>query len=169
MLNNYNIRIARKAGAFDRKRVWLPIISPGCFILLYLITIIAILVFLMFMPEKAYSVQMNGTVQTAWNDSQIVNAIYLAEGGKNAKYPYGIKSISCKSQETCRKICQNTVSNNRKRYSRLQGRGNQTYIEFLGSRYCPVKGVSLSNAERLLNKNWVKNVNWFLLHPKAKA
>lgn len=33
------------------------------------------------------------------------------------------------------------------------------YIEFLGSRYCP---VGADNDPQGLNKNWVKNVKYFL-------
>lgn len=121
-------------------------------------------------PPQATVAHKKAIVGTVLNhqytDKEIVNAIYQAEGGSSAQYPYGIRSILCESQEACRKICENTVRNNRKRYTKLGRLRNKTYIEFLGSRYCPVKGSSLSNSERLLNKNWVKNVTWYLNHPK---
>lgn len=109
------------------------------------------------------NVQANNTITVkGWSDEQIVNAIYKAEGGKKTKYPYGIKSIKCESQEACRQICLNTVRNNRKRYAKDANYGKITFIEFLGSRFAPVKGSSLSAAERKLNPNWVKNVLFFL-------
>jgi len=88
----------------------------------------------------------------------IVNAIYKAEGGKKTKYPYGIVSIDTKGdEEYARKICYNTVRNNKVRFK------NQTkykdYIEFLGSRYCP---IGASNDPNNLNKNWVTNVKYFI-------
>src|SRR3990167_7108119 len=54
-------------------------------------------------------------------DEQIVNAIYKAEGGKKTRFPYGIKSVKCEGEKECRKICLNTVKNNRVRYERQVG------------------------------------------------
>ena len=88
----------------------------------------------------------------------IVNAIYKAEGGKNTKYPYGIVSIDTKGdEEYARKICYNTVRNNKKRF--LKQSKYKDYIEFLGSRYCP---VGAKNDPTGLNKNWIKNVKYFI-------
>ena len=87
-------------------------------------------------------------------DEVIVNAIYKAEGGEKAKYPYGIVSIKT---DNPRKVCLNTVRNNKKRFM-AQTKYND-YIEFLGSRYCP---IGASNDPKGLNKNWVKNVKYFI-------
>ncbi len=88
----------------------------------------------------------------AYTDNQICEAIGKAEN--SVKYPYGIKSIDTHGdKDYARKICLNTIGNNRKRFA------NQTkykdYIEFLGSRYCPPKAHKL-------NRNWVKNVKFYL-------
>ena len=100
-----------------------------------------------------------------FTNTQIVNAIYKAEGGAKAQYPYGIRSIKCETKSDCRRICLNTVKNNRKRYEQYgRDRGYKTYLEFLASRYCPTKGI-LSRAEKNLNKNWLKNVKFFLKNP----
>lgn len=99
--------------------------------------------------------------ERSWTNEQIVNAIYKAEGGSKTKYPYGIKSVKCKSKEDCRQVCLNTVRNNRKRYAANEAKGKITFIEFLGSRFCPTTG-KLSSAEMGLNKNWITNVNYFL-------
>lgn len=93
--------------------------------------------------------------------NKIVNAINRAENSKS--HPYGIVSIKIKGnnqseRETCaRKICLNTVRNNWIRFN------NQTkekdFIVFLGNRYCP---VGAENDLKGLNKNWIKNVKYFL-------
>lgn len=92
----------------------------------------------------------------AYTDEQIVNAIYKAEGGKKAQYAYGIRSVSYKDEAEARKICFNTVRNNRTRFT------NQSkytdYLEFLASRYCPVG----CDNDRGTNKYWLKNVRYFL-------
>jgi hypothetical protein len=98
----------------------------------------------------------------AYTDEQIVNAIYRAEGGEKAKYPYGIRSIKCESKEECKRICANTVRNNRKRFARNAG-GSKDFISFLGKRYCP---IGASNDPQGLNKNWEKNVRYFLARAK---
>ena len=95
----------------------------------------------------------------AWTDEQIVNAIYKAEGGKNAKYPYGIRSIRVSSPEMARQVCFNTVRNNKKRFTKRKHNKNQDYIAFLASRYCP---IGAGNDPKGLNKNWEKNVRYYL-------
>lgn len=97
-----------------------------------------------------------------YTDTEIVNAIYLAEGGKKASFPYGIRSVKCTGEIECRKICERTVRNNRKRYADYGHRRFDSFIEFLASRYCPSRGQALSSAERRLNVNWLKNVIFFL-------
>lgn len=94
-----------------------------------------------------------------YTNDQIANAIYKAEN--SVKYPYGIKSIDTHGdKEYAQKICLNTIRNNRKRFAKQDK--YKDFIEFLGSRYCPlnIKG------EYHLNKNWVKNVKYFLDNPK---
>lgn len=93
-----------------------------------------------------------------YTDEQIVNAIRKAEG----TWTYGIKSIRCETTEACRKICLNTVKNNRKRFARIQEKRGD-FIAFLGSKYCP---VGAENDPTGLNKNWEKNVRYFLARAK---
>lgn len=97
-----------------------------------------------------------------FSDIQIVNAIYLSEGGDHATYPYGIRSIKCESKSACRNICLTTVRHNRKRFEEYGYREYPQFVQFLGERYCPTKGRNLSSSEKRLNKNWVKNVEYFL-------
>lgn len=89
--------------------------------------------------------------------SRIVDAIYIAEGGDRAAKPYGILSVPCGSKDECRKICENTVRNNYKRWQKAGNPG--TYLEFLASRYAP---VGVSNDPKGLNRNWLKNVQTFV-------
>lgn len=97
-----------------------------------------------------------------YTDYQIVNAIYKAEGGENATYLYGIRSVKYSTPQEARRICYNTVRNNRRRYAEYGYKDYGSYLEFLASRYAPTKGSNLSKAEHRLNKNWLKNVRYFL-------
>ena len=84
--------------------------------------------------------------------NKVVDAIYLAEGGKSAKKPFGILSVPCDGYTDCRKIAYNTVRNNWKRWENAGNPGD--YLSFLASRYCPV-GAENDNGT---NKYWLKNV-----------
>ena len=99
-------------------------------------------------PEKCFGDEIG------YADEQIAFAIYNAEGDNNAKYPYGIKSINTHGDgEYAHKICLNTIRNHRKRHANhICGKD---FITCLGNRYCPPSAHSL-------NKNWVKNVKYFL-------
>src|SRR5574343_1533403 len=96
------------------------------------------------------------TFATTWETiptNKIVDAIYVAEGGNKTKHPFGVLSVKCNGYTECRKICTHTVNNNKKRFAKKTK--YKDFIEFLGSKYCP---VGVSNDPRGLNKNWVKNV-----------
>jgi len=95
----------------------------------------------------------------AYTDAEIADAIYLAEGGAKAKVPYGILSVKVKDEAEARQVCLNTIRNNRKRFADYGHKQYATYLEFLASRYCP---VGASNDPSNLNKNWLKNVRYFL-------
>jgi len=95
----------------------------------------------------------------AYTNEQIADAIYKAEGGKQAKKPYGILSVPCDTEEDCRAICINTIKNNRKRYADYGHTEYETYLGFLSSRYAPIEAA---NDPQGLNKNWLKNVEFFL-------
>jgi len=92
-----------------------------------------------------------------YTDNQIANAIYKAEGSEKAKKPYGILSVACEGEQDCRQICLNTIRNQRKRHAKHTC--NLTYLECLAKRYAP---VGVENDPRGLNKNWLKNVKYFL-------
>lgn len=84
-------------------------------------------------------------------DNDIVDAIYIAEGGQKAKIPYGILSVQTKDP---RQICLNTVRNHRRRHSAHQC--GLDFITCLGNRYCPPQ------ADPQGNKNWIRNVKKLL-------
>jgi len=94
---------------------------------------------------------------------RVVYAIGKAEN--SIKYPYGIKSINTHGDKVlARKICQNTVVNNIKRYEALGNHAESAkildFLRFLGQRYCPTSG-NITSLETALNRNWVKNVYYF--------
>ncbi len=101
-----------------------------------------------------------GTVARAqdYSDEQIVNAIYQAEGGTKAVYAYGIRSIPYSTIADARRICFNTVRNNRKRFAKQNKYTD--FLDFLGSRYCPVSAHPK-------NRFWIKNVEYFLARGKC--
>ena len=86
----------------------------------------------------------------------IVSAIYAAEGGAKAAKPFGILSVPCSGYEECRRICKNTVVNNWKRFNDYGYKTHPDYLSFLADRYCPV------SVDPVGNKNWKKNVRYFL-------
>ncbi len=92
----------------------------------------------------------------AYTADEYVNAIYKAEGGAKAQYPYGIRSVKCSTTLECRKICRNSVRNNLKRYQDAISLGTiaptMDFVVFMGQRYSPPA----------INPNWVKLVNYFL-------
>jgi len=82
---------------------------------------------------------------------KLATAIYHAENSKS--HPYGI--LAHYKTTTPRQACINTINHALKDWN-----GQGDFIEFLGSRYCPltIKG------EYYLNKNWVRNVKYYLKH-----
>lgn len=94
-----------------------------------------------------------------YTDDQIADAIFKAEG-ENATYLYGIRSVKYQDEEEARQICLNTIRNNRRRYKDYGHKEFSTYLEFLAARYCP---VGAKNDPKGLNKNWLKNVKYFLM------
>ena len=103
-----------------------------------------------------------GLVAMGWaqeyTNTQIVDAIYQAEGGAKAQYAYGIRSVKYSTIEEARRICYNTVRNNRQRYAKYGYRKYPDYLSFLASRYCPVN----CDNDRGTNKYWLRNVKYYL-------
>lgn len=88
---------------------------------------------------------------------KIVDAIYVIEGGARAKKPFGILSVPCKDYADCRRVCENTVRNNYKRWNKAGRPGD--YLAFLAARYAP---ANVANDPKKLNRHWLKNIRRIL-------
>lgn len=86
----------------------------------------------------------------AASDDQIANAIYKLEGGTRAKVPYGILSVPVRDEAHARRICLNTIRNNRIRWIKAGQPG--AFLDYLADRYCP------RSADPIGNKNWKANI-----------
>lgn len=96
-----------------------------------------------------------------YSNEEICKAIRKAEGNSN----YGIISVKCSSESECRKVCLRTIRNNRKRYAKVEQSYSGDFVHFLATRYAP---IGAGNDPKGLNKNWEKNVRWFLYHPRVE-
>lgn len=91
------------------------------------------------------------TVCCAVTDEQIADAIYIAEGGTRARVPYGILSVKVRNVADARRVCLNTIRNNRARWIKAGSPGS--FINFLADRYCP------PSVDPVGNLNWKRNVS----------
>ena len=73
------------------------------------------------------------------NTNAIADAIYVAEGGKKTRFPYGISAkksgIQTKDEADARKICINTIGHAYNDWKAKNSKGD--FIDFLSLRYCP--------------------------------
>ena len=97
---------------------------------------------------------------------EICDAIFLAEGGYNAKYLYGIRSVKYESETEAREICVRTVKRTVKTRFDVRCKGFVDPLECLANRYAP---MSASNDPRGLNRYWLKNVRYFLKKRRSKS
>jgi len=86
----------------------------------------------------------------AATDDQIADAIYRIEGGARARVPYGILSIPVRDAAHARRICLNTIKNNRARWIKAGRPG--AFLDYLADKYCP------RSADPIGNKNWKVNI-----------
>jgi hypothetical protein len=97
------------------------------------------------------------SAEESYTNEAIAEAIFWTEGGYKTNYPYGIKSVYCQGIEECKKVCLNTIQNNRIRFSEYGYKQYKDYLSFLASRYCPASDEGcenwLPNVRRLLSKN----------------
>ena len=93
----------------------------------------------------------------AWQDAEIANAIYQAEGGTKAKVAYGILSVKVRDEAEARRVCLNTIRNQRRRHSAHAC--GMDYLSCLAKRYAP---VGAENDPLGYNKNWLRNVRYYL-------
>ena len=83
--------------------------------------------------------------------SKMCEAIYRSEGGDRTNYPYGIKSVSCKTKDECRLKCLESVRNQFKLFTRHGGKGIKNFIREFARRYD-------SGDSRIGQAIWIKNV-----------
>lgn len=90
--------------------------------------------------------------------NQWCEAIRHAEG-VNSKHPYGI--LTKYKHTTPLQACRNTVAHKWRDYSALPSKTRQSkrFLEYLQERYAPINAKNDPNG---LNRNWVKNVNYWL-------
>jgi len=90
-----------------------------------------------------------------YSNDQIADAIYLAEGGAKTNHPYGI--LAHYKHTTPRQACINTIKSARIRFAKQSKETD--FVYFLSLTYCP---IGAKNDPTGLNKNWIKNVRYFL-------
>lgn len=100
---------------------------------------------------------INAHASTYYN--KVADAIYKAEGGKHARYAYGIKSVKYRGVGNAREICLRTIRHAHKDW--VSGGCKGEFLTFLRDRYCPVRGNITANEKRL-NVHWLKNVKKFM-------
>jgi hypothetical protein len=93
--------------------------------------------------------------------ARLADAIWHAEGGKQARVSHGVLSVPTRNAAHARAVCLNTI---RKNWDRWEAAGSPgDFVEFLGAKYAP---LGAKNDPKGLNKNWVRNVKSRLLSEK---
>lgn len=93
--------------------------------------------------------------------NKLANAIKRIENSD--KYPHGIKSIQIKGNNKkgreayARKICLNTIRHSYLKYNKTNK--GIDFVSFLAKTYAP---IGVTNDPNSLNKNWIKNVKFYL-------
>lgn len=129
--------------------------------LFFLIVCVTCFVIMLFEVAKSPEIKLFKPAEAReHSDDEICDAIYLAEGDKKAKVPFGILSVNCEGYDACRQVCLNTVRNNRRRYADYGYKEYDEFLAFLASRYAPTQGAD--NDPMNLNRHWLKNVRYFL-------
>ena len=128
-------------------QAWMDEVLPIVVGLMFLGVILGII--LCIHPPKASAAEIPPV-------EQIASAIYKAEGGTKTNHPYGI--LTRYKHTTPKQACINTIN-----HALRDWNGKGDFIVFLGNRYCP---VGARNDPRGLNKNWVRNVKYFLARAK---
>ena len=91
-------------------------------------------------------------------DERLANIIYQVEGKNKAKVPYGILSVPVSGVDEARRVCLNTIKNQRKRHA--AHKCGLDFLACLANRYAPTKGAT--NDPTGLNSNWLRNVRAIL-------
>ena len=92
---------------------------------------------------------------------RLADAVYWAEGGTKASHPYGLVFYKVPTNKY-REICLSHLAAYYAKWEKTEA--DKDFVAWLGARWSPTAGVSASDAKA--NKNWYKNVSFFLRHPK---
>jgi len=101
-------------------------------------------------------------INIKYNSNDLCNAIYWAEGGENAKVPYGILSVHCSSRAKCRACCLRTIETQWRNFTKTNQKST-AFLQFFAGKYCP---IGADNDPEGLNRHWLKNVQYYLRNPK---
>lgn len=85
---------------------------------------------------------------------QWAKAIYISEGGKNTKHPYGV--LAKYKHTSPKQACINTVSHKYRLWVKSGQHGS--FTTFLGHSYAPVG----CNNDLGTNRFWIKNVSYWI-------
>ena len=112
----------------------------------------AVILMLIVVMASSCNIREARAENEGYSNEQIANAIYKAEGGAKTRHPYGI--LAHYKHTTPRQACLNTIA-----HARRDWNGKGDFLLFLQRRYCP---IGASNDPKGLNKNWLKNVKYYL-------
>ncbi len=84
------------------------------------------------------------------NFEKLADIIYIIEGKELARQPYGIESIECDNEQACRRICINSIRNNKRRW--IEAEKPEGFLKFMAQRYCPPR-----------QKRWVRMIKFYLM------
>ena len=100
----------------------------------------------------SYGLFASGSIDT----ERIADAIYVIEGGKKTKYPYGVKSVNTRGNRSkARIVCINTIVNTHKRW--IADNKPIHFLDYLANRYCP------PSVDRVGNARWKKNIKKYVV------
>jgi hypothetical protein len=129
-------------------------------ILLFVLVILTSLIVLLLLSPKLLSNphladhHHSNSQGEVLNENKLCEAIYRSEGGDRTNYPYGIKSVSCKTKDECRAVCIKTLRHYQKDFARHGGKGVRSFIFFSSKRF-----VGYNDREG--QEIWIKNVTYF--------
>ena len=95
-------------------------------------------------------------------DERLVMAIYKAEGGSAAQYPFGIRGVHCVGYTECKERCKATIRHNRRRFAQITGKGHESFIDYLARRYRTSKRGTLPPSDLKAIAVWENNVKSIL-------
>lgn len=88
---------------------------------------------------------------------RVADAIRIAEG-IHSRHPYGVLSVRVSGEAEARRVCLNSIRNSRQRWEKAGRPGD--WLRYFSRRWAPVDNCP--NDPTRLNKNWLKNVRYFL-------